>query len=78
MPVTTIAQWTGAPVQWVTELYKIYKILGLLNIFGTRQVKMLKQMNDVQAIKNHLYGLCMMKKYRYKSLRDIASSDYVK
>ncbi len=71
VPVTTIAQWTGAPVQWVTELYKIYKLLGLLSIFGTRQVKMLRQMNDVQAIKNHLYGLCMMKNIDTKALETL-------
>ena len=57
----TISKWTNTPLQWVNELYNIYKLLGLLNVFGTRQVKMLRTVGDIQLIKNHLYGLCMMK-----------------
>lgn len=62
-PVTpaTVSKWTNVPLAWVDTLYQIYKALGLLNVFGTRQVRMLKQAADVAAIKNHLYGLCMMK-----------------
>ena len=71
VPIPTIANWTNTPVTWVTELYNIYKILGLLNVFGTRQVKMLRQAYDIQSIKNHLYGLCMMKNIDSKVLETL-------
>lgn len=58
---TTLANWTNTSLQWVQELHKIYKVLGMLNVFGTRQIKMLKQATSTEEIKNHLYGLCMMK-----------------
>ncbi len=62
-PVTpsTLAQWTNTPLQWIQDLYQIYKVLGMLNVFGSRQIKMLKQATSTEDIKNHLYGLCMMK-----------------
>jgi hypothetical protein len=71
VPITTIANWTNTPLQWVSDLYNIYKLLGLLNVFGTRQVKMLRQVGDIQAIKNHLYGLCMMKNIDAKILETL-------
>lgn len=58
---TTVARWTNTPDEWVLNLYNIYKALGLLNIFGTRQVKMLRQAGTPEAIRNHLYGLVVMK-----------------
>ncbi len=61
VPPTTIAKWTNTPIEWVQTIYQIYKILGLLPVFGTRQVKTLRTLADVEEIKNHLYGLCMMK-----------------
>lgn len=66
--VTTIAKWTNVPVEWVTNLYNIYKLLGLLNIFGTRQIKMLYTFKDPAIIRNHLYGLCNMKNIDAKVL----------
>lgn len=61
VPTSTIAKWTNTDLKWVNTLFQIYKVLGLLNVFGTRQVKMLHTLKDVSAIKNHVYGLCMMK-----------------
>lgn len=61
VPTSTIAKWTGVDIKWINSLYGIYKVLGLLSIFGTRQIKMLHNMKDLSAIKNHLYGLCQMK-----------------
>lgn len=57
----TISKWTGTKIEWVNNLYKLYEVLGLLGVFGTRQVKMLKNYTDIAQIKNHLYGLCAMK-----------------
>jgi len=65
---TTIAKWTGVPLQWINDLFQIYKACGLLGVFGTRQVKMLKHMSSMTEIKNHLYGLCMMKSIDAKIL----------
>lgn len=72
-PVTpaTIAKWTGASLNWVTDVYQVYKALGLLSVFGTRQIKMLKQLNDMAALKNHLYGLCMMKNIDGKAIETL-------
>jgi hypothetical protein len=67
----TIAKWTGVSLQWITDVYQVYKVLGLLNVFGTRQIKMLKQLNDVVALKNHLYGLCMMKNIDGKAIETL-------
>jgi hypothetical protein len=67
----TIAKWTGAPLGWVQDMYQIYKILGLLSIFGTRQIKMLRQLNDLTLVKNHLYGLCMMKNIDGKAIETL-------
>jgi len=61
VPTSTIAKWTGVDIKWINNLYQIYKVLGLLSIFGTRQIKMLYNLKNIIAIKNHLYGLCMMK-----------------
>jgi hypothetical protein len=57
----TISKWTNTKLEYIQLLYDIYKICGLLNVFGTRQIKMLQNLNDTLAIKNHLYGLCIMK-----------------
>jgi hypothetical protein len=64
----TIAKWTGVPLQWINDLFQIYKACGLLGVFGTRQVKMLKHMSSMTEVKNHLYGLCMMKSIDAKIL----------
>ena len=60
VPTTTLAKWKNVDIKWVDTIYKIYKILGLLSIFGSRQIEMLHNANPT-AIKNHLYGLCRMK-----------------
>jgi hypothetical protein len=64
----TIASWTGVPLTWIDQVYQIYKILGLLGVFGTRQIRMLRQIFDPKEIKNHLYGLCMMKNIDSKAI----------
>lgn len=56
-----IAKWTGVPLKWIQDLRSIYKIAGLLNVFGTRQIKTIRKCTNIQEIQNHLYGLCMMK-----------------
>jgi hypothetical protein len=62
-PVTTnvISKWTSVPIEWINNLFNIYKVLGITNIFGTRQIKILSG-KSIERIKNHLYGLCKMTK----------------
>lgn len=69
-PVTpaTISKWTGVSLAWIQQLQDVYKALGLLSVFGTRQIKMLNNAPSVEAIKNHLYGLCQMRNIDGKSL----------
>lgn len=61
VPTSTIAKWTSVDIEWVNNLFNIYKVLGITNIFGTRQVKILSG-KTIERIKNHLYGLCKMTK----------------
>lgn len=68
VPTSVIAKWTGVDIKWINNLYNIYKALGILNIFGTRQIKMLHNIKDVTSIKNHLIGLCIMKNADVKLL----------
>lgn len=57
-----ISKWTGVDLAWVTNLQSIYKALDVLNIFGTRQVKMLySKPTNMERIKKHLLGLCIIK-----------------
>lgn len=58
--IAVLSKWTGVPATWIKGLQDVYKALGMLNIFGSRQIKMLNKAN-IQDIKNHLYGLCMMR-----------------
>lgn len=67
----TLAKWTGVDLNWITNLHSIYKILGLLSIFGTRQIKMLHQQNDLKEIKSHLYSLCRMKNIDDKAVETL-------
>jgi hypothetical protein len=61
VPTSTIAKWTNVDVEWINNLFNIYKVLGLTNIFGTRQVKILHG-KHIDRIRNHLYGICKMTK----------------
>jgi hypothetical protein len=61
VPTSTIARWTNVDIEWVNNLFNIYKVLGLTNIFGTRQIKMLVG-TTIENINNHLMGLCKMTK----------------
>lgn len=68
VPTTTLAKWTGVDLVWINTLFQVYKLLGLLNIFGTRQIRILKGLGNITDIKNHLDGLCKMKNIDSKVL----------
>jgi|LGVE01.1.fsa_nt_gb hypothetical protein len=75
VPVPILAQWTKVPLKWIQTIYNVYKIAGLLGVFGTRQIKMLRQLPDVASIKNHLYGLCMMKNIDAKIIDQLQTTN---
>ena len=52
-----LAKWTNLDIKWITIVHQLFKILGLLDIFGSRQLMMLHG-DTVENIKNHLIGLC--------------------
>ncbi len=58
--LTTLSKWTGYDLTYVTHVYNIFKTLGILNIFGTRQLKILHDI-DLQQRTQHLIGLCVLR-----------------
>jgi len=78
-PVTpgTISKWTNIPIEWLQNLYDIYKLLGITNLYGTRQARMLFAMKDVSKIKNHLYGLCMMRNIDAKAVETLPMQTFI-
>lgn len=69
--VNTIAKWTNTPVDKVKKLKDIYKILGLLGVFGSRQVDVIKDLTSIDDIKNHLTGLCAMRNVDAKAIETL-------
>lgn len=57
----TLSKWTGYDIGWIKQIQDIYKLLNMLNIFGTRQLHILKKAKNLSEIKDHLNGLCVMK-----------------
>ncbi len=70
VPTSTIAKWTNVNIEWINNLFNIYKVLGLTNVFGTRQIKILNG-KTIDDIKNHLMGLCRMTKTDDKLLETL-------
>lgn len=57
----TLSKWTGIHIDKVKQYERLYELLGLSSIFGSRQLKILKDMHDINVIKNHLKGLLSLK-----------------
>lgn len=75
-PLSMISNWTKTPIEWVQLLFDLYKALGLLSIFGTRQIKLLHKKTTSQ-IKNHLYAMCAMKKIDTKTIETLQVTQLV-
>ena len=58
--LSTLSKWTGYDLTYVTHVYNIFKTLGILNIFGTRQLKILRDI-DLKQRTQHLIGLCVLR-----------------
>ena len=59
--IDTLAAWSKQSVEYVTDVYNTFKVLGILNLFGTRQIQILSQLNDIQNITSHFIGLCSLR-----------------
>lgn len=59
--ISTLANWTGKSKEYVQFAYDTYKTLGLLSVFGTRQITVLSSMNTVDDITKHFTGLCSLR-----------------
>lgn len=59
--LNVLAQWSGKPVEYVQNAYNLYKALGLLSLFGTRQINVLSSINNVEDMSAHLIGLCSLR-----------------
>lgn len=66
-----LAQWTNTPIEVVNDIYNIYKTLGLLPIFGTRQISCIKQLKTIDNITSHFLGLCSLRGMNIDNLRTV-------
>ena len=57
----TLAKWTNTTEQYVKNAYDTYKTLGLLSIFGSRQINVLQTMSTPDEIASHFIGLCSLR-----------------
>lgn len=71
----TIHIWTGIDVETITKIREVFKRLNIEDIFGTRQVKIINNIKNMTELKNHLYGLCVMKKTDPKILDLLEGQD---
>lgn len=59
--IKVLAQWSNQSEQYVQAAYDTYKCLGLLSLFGTRQINVLSTMQNVQDITAHFIGLLSLR-----------------
>lgn len=69
--VPTLARWSGQTEQYVQAAYDVYKALGLLNLFGTRQINVLSTMDNVDAVTAHFIGLTSLRGMKQDLIRSI-------
>lgn len=56
-----LAQWTNTSSRYVQEVRSLYSTLGILHLFGSRQINILKQLKTADNIANHLKGVCSLR-----------------
>lgn len=59
--LNTLAQWSSLPEAVVKDIYNLYKALGLLHLFGVRQINVLKELKNLKSITSHFIGLCSLR-----------------
>lgn len=56
----TLAQWTGLPEKFVEETHRLFNVLNLLSLFGTRQLQTLYNCSSSE-INLHIKGIIAVK-----------------
>lgn len=69
--IPTLAKWSNQTEQYVQAAYDVYKALGLLSLFGTRQIKVLTTMNNVDDITAHFIGLTSLRGMKQDLIRSL-------
>ena len=59
--INTLATWSNQTVEYVNNAYNVYKALGLLSMFGTRQIQVLSTMDNLSDVTAHFVGLCSLR-----------------
>ena len=59
--ILTLSKWSNKPEAYVQTAYDIYKTLGLLSLFGTRQINVLTQLKTPEDITAHFVGLLSLR-----------------
>ena len=59
--IATLAKWSGQPEQYCQNAFEVYKTLGLLSLFGTRQINVLSTMRTVDEVTAHFVGLTSLR-----------------
>ena len=69
--IKTLAQWSGQTEQYVQAAYDVYKALGLLSLFGTRQINVLSTMDSIDSITAHFIGLTSLRGMKQDLIRTV-------
>lgn len=69
--IKTLAQWSKQSEQYVQTAYDVYKALGLLSLFGTRQINVLSTMKTVDDVTAHIIGLCSLRGMNTDTIKTI-------
>lgn len=69
--INVLATWSNQSEQYVQAAYDVYKALGLLSLFGTRQIKVLTTMKSVDDVTAHFYGLCSLRGMKTDGIKTI-------
>lgn len=67
----TLASWSKQTKEYVANVYNAYKTLGLLSLFGTRQIQVMTTMKNVQEVTKHFEGLLSLRGMKVDMLKTL-------
>ena len=67
----TLASWSKQTKEYVANVYNAYKTLGLLSLFGTRQIQVMTTMKSVQEVTKHFEGLLSLRGMKVDMLKTL-------
>jgi hypothetical protein len=59
--ISTLSKWSGQTEAFVQSAFTLYKTLGIPHLFGTRQIKVLSDMDNIEDMVAHFKGLCLLR-----------------